>query len=203
MAWPNLPGVAKVVVTYGFDGEPSVNVHFVLKRNFATPISLLSLEQIGDEFFDALQAEWIPFMGDQWTIDDIVTTDWSVANGEQFQRVTGLPLVGTEVNEEVPASVCIVASHRTPFTGRSFRGRSYMPGLTEANVGGNGVDGALVSAVGDYFSALATGLGSISADLVVYSLFAAGAQRTVPVATVITSTIVNSRVDTQRRRLPD
>jgi hypothetical protein len=202
MPWPHLDGIVKVAVTYGFDGKPSVNIHFILLDPAGVGVSQATLEIIGDIFFDALSAEWIPFMGDAWTIDEIVATDWTQESGGQFEHVTGLPLTGTEVAEETPASVTLVASHRTAKTGRSFRGRTYLPGLTEQNVGGNTVDSALQTAVGDYFDALATALAVTDTELVVYSLYSEGTARTTPVATPITSQIVNLRVDTQRRRLP-
>lgn len=202
MAWPHLDGIVKVVVTYGFEGKPSVNVHFVLLSPASSPISQAALESMTDVFFDALDAEWKAFMGDQWTIDEIVATDWTLPNGGQFEHVVGLPITGTDIDEEVPASVAIVASHRTAKTGRSFRGRSYMAGLTEGHVGGNNVDGALQTAVGDYFDAIALDLDALGAELVVYSLYAEGEKRITPEATPVTSQIVNSRVDTQRKRLP-
>lgn len=202
MPWPHLSGVMKVVVTFGFDGQPSVNVHFVLLDTPQSPIGLPTLQAAAGIFQTALDTEWKAFMGDQWTIDDIIATDWSLENGQQFQQVVGLPITGTELNEEVPASVAIVGSHRTAKTGRSFRGRTYMMGLTEANVGGNNVDGIMQTGVGDYFAALETAFTAANSKLVVYSLYTAGLPRAIPVATPVTSTVVNSRVDTQRRRLP-
>lgn len=202
MAWPHLNGVIKVVVTYGFDGKPSINVHFVLMQAPTTPIAASALQAAVDAFFPALDTEWKPFMGDQWTVDGIVATDWSIPNGNQVARVTGLPITGTNISEEVPASVAIVASHRTDKTGRSFRGRTYLPGLTEGNVGGNNVDGLLITGVNDYFDAVTTQLGLVGADLVVYSLYSGGVPRVAPEATLITHRVVNGRVDTQRLRLP-
>lgn len=202
MAWPHLPGVLKVVVTFGFEGKPSVNVHFIKLDSPTTPISLSRLLEMASIFKNALDVEWKPFMGSEWTVDKITATDWSLENGQQFEQVTGLPITGVAATEEVPASVAVVASHRTVHTGRSFRGRTYMMGLVEGNVGGNNVDGLLMTGIADYFTALDTAFIATGAKLAVYSLYSDGVPRVTPVATPVTSLIINSRVDTQRKRLP-
>lgn len=202
MAWPFLNGVIKVVVTFGFDGVPSVNVHFVLLRTPSSPVPEASLEAVADAFWSAYDTEWKSIMGDQWDIDNITATDWSLDDGQQIQTSEALPITGVAAVEEVPASISLVVSHRTNHTGRSRRGRTFLPGFTEGNIGGNGVDGNGVTAAGDLFDAIDTALGVISTDHIVYSLVDGGAPRSVPLATLVTSRIINSRVDTQRRRLP-
>lgn len=203
MAWPFLNGTIKLRVTFGFDGVPSVNIHFVLERTPSSPIDAATLLLAANDVWTAYNTDWKDMMGDQWTIDNITATDHSLADGQQIQTSSALPIVGTGASEEVPASVCIVASHRTDHTGRSRRGRTYLPGLTEGNVGGNDIDGLMATAVGDLFTTLHSELDANDLDHVVYSLYQAGAARTTPLATLITSLIVDTRVDTQRRRLPD
>lgn len=202
MAFPFLNGVIRVVLTFGFDGEPSINVHFVLLRTPVSPIPAATLLSVANVFRNSLDVFWKPEMGDLWQLDNVTSTDWSDEDGEQIATDAALPVVGTEVSEEVPASVCLVVSHRTDRTGRSRRGRTYLPGLTEGNVGGNVVDAGAVTAAANYFADLDTDLDALSADLVVYSLVTGGADRVTPVATIVTSRIINTRVDTQRRRLP-
>lgn len=202
MAWPHLAGMIKVVVTYGFDGKPAINVHFVLQDTPVTPVPDADLLAVANVFHDGLDGLWDPEMGDQWTVDNITATDWSDIDGAQIAADQAFPITGTEVSEEVPASVCLVVSHRTDHTGRSRRGRTYLAGLTEGNVGGNNVDAGAVTAAEDYFDAIDTNLAFVNMAHVVYSLYSGGAERVTPLATPITSRIINSRVDTQRRRLP-
>jgi len=202
MAWPYLDGMIKVVVTYGFDGEPSINVHFVYKQGGGSPITTANLATIAGIFQNALYTQWAARMGDGWSIDDITATDWSLANGGQYQYVNGIPFPGQETIEEVPASVALVVSTRTAKTGRSFRGRTYLPGLTEASVTGNNVNALTMTTAADYLDDIVTDLATANFDLVVYSLYSEGAPRVTPVQTPITTAVINSRVDTQRRRLP-
>lgn len=202
MAWPHLAGMIKVVITYGFDGKPAINVHFVLERTPSTPVDDGVLLAAANSFHSALDTYWEPEMGSEWQVDNITATDWSDIDGSQITTDEALPIVGTEVSEEIPASVALVVSHRTDYTGRSRRGRTYLPGLTEGNVGGNGVDAGAVTAAATYMESVDTLLASEDLDMVVYSLWSQGVERVTPLPTLITSRIINSRVDTQRRRLP-
>jgi hypothetical protein len=74
--------------------------------------------------------------------------------------------------------------------------------MSEGGVSHNTAAGYVVIAAGDYFDAIDVALDAEGFDNVVLSLYAGGQPRATPVATLITSRIVNDRVDTQRRRLP-
>lgn len=202
MAWPNLSGIVKVVVTYGFDGKPAINVHFVLLDTPTSPIPTTTLLATANAFWSALDTQWSARMGDLWQVDDIIATDWSVDDGEFQVTNQVLPIVGQETIVEIPANVALVVSHRTGRIGRARRGRTYLPGLTEASTEGNTIQAAVLTTAAAYFTALDTGLAAIDQAMVVYSLYDDGAKRTTPVATPVTSRIINNRADTQRRRLP-
>lgn len=202
MAWPHLSGIVKCVCTFEYGISRAVNVHYVSKRGGGSPISVADLEDVAEIFQDAIFTEFIAFIGNDWTLETVVATDWSAENGGQFDLDTGVPVAGTETTEEVPHSIALVASHRTAQTGRSFRGRSYQPGLTEGHIHGAYVDGATATALGDVYDYLRVELDLIGYDHVVYSLYSGGVARTTPVATPVTRTVVNLRVDTQRLRLP-
>lgn len=196
-----LDGLIKVVVTYGFDGIPSINVHFVLQQVPASPIPNAVLGNAVAAIYGAYNTEWKDFMVDTWTIDEIVGTDQSLEGGGQFTREAGLPIEGTIVTAEVPSNVALVVTKLTDRTGRSFRGRSYLAGLSEANVFGNTVDGNTQVAAATLITTMVTELDDFNLDLVVLSTIDDGQPRVPAVATVVTGAAVNARVDTQRRRL--
>lgn len=202
MAWPYLAGMVKIVVTYGYNGTPSINVHFVLEREPSSPVPPAVLLAAANSFQDAYANEWKNQMGDEWAINNIVAQDWSLPDGQQIQTSLQLPIDGSEIGLAIPASVALVVSHRTDRTGRSRRGRTYLPGLTEGNTAFNTADADAVIEAADTFDVLDTNLDLQDLDHVVYSLYSGGVAREVPVATVVTNRIVNNRVDTQRRRLP-
>jgi hypothetical protein len=97
-------------------------------------------------------------------------------------------------NEPLPNQIAIVISWRTAFSGRSYRGRTYVGPCAVAARGPNAViataqrDAILAAA-----QALRTGLSTDQYSLVVYSRKLFG-------ASPITSALVGPYFDTQRRR---
>lgn len=202
MAWPNLAGIIKIKMTYGFDGKPSVNVHFVLQRSPASPIPTAVLTAAAGAFNNAWSAQWDTRAHEDWSLDAISATDWSLPDGEEVAHENGLPLLGLgAVGDACPASVALVVSHRTGRIGRSRRGRNYIPGLAQAEVDGNDSSEGIVTDLAAMYANAEAGLAAQNLDLVVYSLYSGGVARTTPVATLVTSHIINSAIDTQRRRL--
>lgn len=113
------------------------------------------------------------------------------------------PIVG-QINQGVlPANVTLAVSFRTPFAGRSFRGRSYWIGLAEGDVSGDFVSPGRGDGIVNACNALKDVVApAVGAELVVVSKVANGQPRTVGVATPVTSIgLTDFRVDTQRRRL--
>lgn len=202
MAWPYLDGMIKIVVTYGYDGVPSINVHFVLERTPSSPIDSAVLLTAANAMHSAMAAEWKNQMGDEWEVTNVTAQDWTDIDGEQIPTDEILPIVGSEVTPSIPASVALVVSHRTDHTGRSRRGRTYLPGLTEGNVDFNTVDALGLADAADTFTHFDTVINAADMDHVVYSLYSGGQARVTPLPTIITSRIINNRVDSQRRRLP-
>lgn len=202
MAWPHLGGIIKVVVTYGFNGVPSVNVHFVLQRTPDTPVPNAELVLAANAFHTAWNTTWKTRAHEDWSVDSIIATDWSGIDGEAVGTSLTLPIDGVATTgDPSPASVTLVGSHRTGLTGKSRRGRNYIAGVAQAEVDGNSASQGLVTDVATLYSGLDTALDGEDMDLVVYSLMAEGAKRVTPLATIVTATIVNAAIDTQRRRL--
>lgn len=113
------------------------------------------------------------------------------------------PIQGDLPNPVLPANVTLAISLRTPFAGRSFRGRTYWIGLAEASVQGDFVNPSTAQAILAAVRQLVEDVPQpLNAQLAVVSRYHNGAPRGVGIATPVTSvTLVDSRVDTQRRRL--
>lgn len=107
---------------------------------------------------------------------------------------TGLPKAGTASAEPLPAQNAALFSFRTGKIGRSYRGRVYVPGFTEAHTD---TDGKISDANADLLAVEMTGLlASFEPDgftPVVYS-------SKLGVANDITSVLVDQWYRTQRRR---
>jgi hypothetical protein len=113
------------------------------------------------------------------------------------------PIEGTRSSPVLPANVTLAVSLRTPFAGRSFRGRTYWVGLSEGSVQGDFVIPAVAQGVLAAIQQLIETVPQpLNAQLAVVSRYHNGAPRGVGIATPVTSAVlVDSRVDTQRRRL--
>jgi hypothetical protein len=113
------------------------------------------------------------------------------------------PIAGTLTTPVLPANVTLAVSLRTPFAGRSFRGRTYWIGLSEGAVQGDfvqpGTAQGILAAVRELIEDVPQPL---NAQLAVVSRYHNGQPRAVGIATPVTSAVlVDTRVDTQRRRL--
>ena len=112
-------------------------------------------------------------------------------------------LAGSVNSPAMPSNVALVVTHRTGLTGRSALGRTYLTGLPEGHVTGNFVSAGIASAANAAFAQLLLDLASAGEALAVLSRFSGGVARPVALAfAVVGSLLRDTRVDTQKRRLP-
>jgi hypothetical protein len=105
----------------------------------------------------------------------------------------------------MPNNVAIVMSLKTGLRGKSFRGRIYHVGLSDAVVTANAVTTVQRDALVAGYSLLTTFAGATGEaifNLVVLSYYASSVLRPTPIATPVTSVTSDGIVDSQRRRLP-
>jgi len=197
MALGIVPNGIKVELNGLQNGIPVVN------RFYVTQTTPPGSDDLDDTIIAAL-AFWNDFKGFQhssYVLQNITATDVSVANGTQ----TILPLVvdnvGTGGGSAMAANAAMCVSLRTNFTGRSFRGRFYIGGLS--NVVQQDAQNFTTSSVGQMagvFEDFMDALAAINKTLVVVSNYAAGVVRVVALATEIISIITDTKIDSQRRR---
>lgn len=112
---------------------------------------------------------------------------------------TGFPVLGTLVSESLPYTVAAVVSLRTQYAGRSYRGRMYLPAVTEADSVAGRLSIAWVNAVQTYFEDLLANCGGSGSNADyewgVYS-------RKLAVFTPYLAAIVREVPGTVRRRRP-
>jgi len=81
--------------------------------------------------------------------------DVSAANRARFESALTPPVGGTSLSQALPHSVAAVATFRTAMAGKSFRGRSYMPGLDEAqNSNDTQIEAAVKTAVEAFWTSI-------------------------------------------------
>jgi hypothetical protein len=77
---------------------------------------------------------------------------------------TGFPLAGSVATEETAHQVAVVASVKTAYAGRSYRGRNYIPAISEAGFTAGLVTAALGNAIQTYYDDLVAALGASGAN---------------------------------------
>lgn len=199
MVYIRLPGGIRVALEYEIFGKIVVNVYHVSTED---PIITLKLLDIAEVF----EAWWDAELSAQFTTDialtQVTALNLDEINGEKLTLVVSPPIEGLATPPTVSNNVAVVASLATAKTGRSFRGRSYLAGLPTAQVTGNNITTARAAAIVTDFGTLVTMLAVQDTILVVGSFVSLLAPREVGVGTEVESISVNTRVDTQRRRLP-
>jgi len=197
MALGIVPNGIKVEMNYTQNSIPVVNRFYV---TLSAPPSSADLDDVivaTLDFYNALR-------GGQHTsliLQNITATDVHVANGTQ----TILPLTadnaGTATGTAAAANAALCASLRTNFTGRSFRGRMYFGGLPQSALdSAQEVDAGFAAGFGDALMDFIDALAAINQTLVVVSNYASGVVRVIALATEIISVIIDTKVDSQRRR---
>lgn len=124
--------------------------------------------------------------------------------GAEATFSAGLPAPGTFGQPQLPNNCTIAVSLRSGLTGRSARGRWYWQGLTEGQVTGNQLG---TGAETDILAAMQNLKNAVEAarySWVIVSFFSGGGPRPGgPVYFNVTDILlVDSTVDSQRRRLP-
>jgi hypothetical protein len=99
------------------------------------------------------------------------------------------------------ANAALVASLRTNFTGRSFRGRFYLGGLGQGILqDAQNATTVFATDFANTFANFIAGLNTINKTLVVVSNYANKVLRITALATEVISIIVDTKLDSQRRR---
>lgn len=202
MAFVAVPECAECTMVYtGPNSNRMVNVYHFTRPSLGWDPD--SLGDLGEALLawenDTAKAQ----RSQEITCIGVECRDISVQNSFVVSVAAIPPIAGTRGSPVLPANVTLAVSLRTPFAGRSFRGRTYWVGLSEGSVQGDFVIPAvaqgILAAVRELMEEVPQPLG---AQLAVVSRYANGAPRAIGVATPVTAvTLVDSRVDTQRRRL--
>ena len=198
MAFQAVPRGIKIEMNQQQGGIPVVNIHYVQMATTVTDSDLENVAVAMDEWWtDAgrnLHSTSLELL-------NVTCTDVSIAAGHQFIKSDITDPSGTVSGAATAANGAAVISWRTANTGRSFRGRTYIGGLSNANlVDAHTLDSTMVTALANAAADLIDVLAAVSATLVVVSRFAAGVARVTALATEIINIIVDSKIDSQRRR---
>lgn len=192
------PRTIKVAIEAVQGGIPIVNVIHV---QAAGTVTLADLVNAADTVAAWVTSDLTLYLHNSVTVQQIVATDVSVANGIQYVAVMSTGNVGQNSGTAAAANAALCVSFRTPFTGRSYRGRFYLGGMpTSFQADAHEVVTGVTTDINASFTDLKDALDALGLALVVVSKFALGVARLVAVVTEITTIITNTKIDSQRRR---
>jgi len=156
---------------------------------------------LADQLGAAWSSRMLASQSNDLTQGTTTVYDLSAEGAPKFENTDESGDPGTEAGDSLANNTAMIISHRTTATGRSGRGRTYMPGVSELDV----TDGKASAA---YKSEVATAWGLLITDVevatgwtfVVAQRFSAGVQLTTGIMREVVTEIVTQQLATQRRR---
>lgn len=193
MAGVAVPSTCKLELIGSVDSQEVVNVlHYKYTGASQTGAQL-------DAFITAWRtahmAQWLAVHGSGYVLNTIIATDISSLTGATATQFLTTGNVGTGGAACPPNNVAIAVSWRTGLVGRRNRGRTFLGGLSSNQFSGDVVTGGGVSAIGTLATALIAQTFTGGYDFGVTSLKDV-------LTKVITGAILETILDSQRRRLP-
>lgn len=191
---------AKTELFFRSDDQIVENVFHILNTEAWTPTTLQAI----NTFFNSWMTTYYKAcMSQTIALFNIKSTDLSAQTGAVVEYAPATPIAGTaQGGEQLPLNVAAVIKWTTSQRGRSYHGRTYVPGLDTSVVTINTLDTALVTAITSAASGLWSGIRDEGWSLAVVSYCNNKTWRTTGVATPIIAYSVDPHVNSQRRRLP-
>jgi len=191
---------ARAVLSYTLFGQTVQNV-FYFKRSGGYNAG--TVEDLADQIETEWNAELKANQPPQLTLNSVTVTDQETAGGVQHVATVGS--AGTNASAAFPdPGATLAIKFATGLSGRSHRGRMYVPSLIDGLVASGIVDAgfanALVTDYADFFGAILSATGD---QHVIVSYANDCEWRTTAEVNAVTSYSYTDRnVDSQRRRLP-
>lgn len=194
------PGVCQAELIYLWDGQVVETVlHFKPSVTLTPPL----MNELGAHLVNWFNAQLDIQLPTVMTLTAVKLTDMTTNIAPVVNYSTGLPLNGVSAAISLPNNCALVITKRTLLRGRSFRGRIYHPGLTEANVTANQVSSVyVVNTVAIYSLLIVFTTAGAEWKMQVVSKKFEGNWRETADSNPVTSLDSDGVVDSQRRRLP-
>lgn len=195
--------VARLVSFGSLDGQLISNVTYWGRAGEAVVWDETSLLALCEAYGAWLTGSLMPLLANSYTVSQLQATQMKADGAAQANFVPVSPIVGGNVNPALPNSVAACVTISTGLSGRSFRGRMYIAGLTESMAAMSRINAADVADINGAVSDLVTNEVFAAFNLGVYSKVHAGQKRLTGLFTPATGVALRDNViDSQRRRLP-
>lgn len=199
MPFVPIPNTVRCELRFTQDNQQVANIFHVEKNE---PLTVGDLNTIGGVFV-TWWSGMSSLIADDVTFREIDMRDQTSPGAIGILYNTGLPLSGSAGAFALPNHVTAAIKWGTGLTGRSYRGRTYHIGLTEAQVTKNQIVSTVVEDLLILYNELITDMVTAGYSLVVASRYANNAPRVTGVTTpILTAAFADVVVDSQRKRLP-
>lgn len=127
MTFVPFPDTVSLTHRFLWNDKPvSYTIH--MRRPGYTPTNAQGLANFaGTSWHDTLRT----LQSNDLQADLITVQDLTEAGAPNYENITEIGQVGAVAIDSVPNNTALLVSHRTADTGRSARGRTYLPGLPE------------------------------------------------------------------------
>lgn len=199
MAYIPALDTVKVVLNQLFGNQALANILYFLH---ASGWSEATMEALADDIIAWWTTEVAPLVSGSLSLVGVDVTDLSSATAPTISVPVSPAETGQSAGSVKPGNAAAVCSFRTANRGRSGRGRNYVPGL-DSNWGTSVTDITSASAANlvAAYEALADVELANSCTHVVASFQTAGAPRVSALLQPIVTYVVDTAIDSQRRRL--
>lgn len=199
MAFIPLPKGVRVAMEFTKNGQLVVNVYHVISD---APLVTANLNAIAAAF----QTWWATDLGatqvSALALVRVIATAIDEEGGAQGISTPTTPIAGSVSGTDTPNNVAAVVTHLTGRVGRSYRGRTYLAGLLSSEVSNDAIPSGRVAGILAAYAALNGRILATQSKHHVVSYVNNGVPRTTAISSLVTGYKMNTRVDTQRRRLP-
>lgn len=190
--------VARCALKYRLHSQDVVNTLWFRKTGLGD-IDSTDLANLNVELKDWSVINLLPHLSVDISLVSITSTSQDSLTAPSVEQA--MSEQGAAVGASLPGNCCLTVKFNTQQRGRSGRGRNYVGGLREADVNGNAVNNFFLNAVFTGYNALVS-TPPPGWEWVVVSHFLDKEPREFGFAqTVISASVVDANVDSQRRRL--
>lgn len=136
MPFVPIADTAQVEIRATLLGVPVENVQYFQKEPPA-PFDAAELEDLTEAIADGWLTHVMPELASNYTLREVYARALDSDSAPTATTPVVPPVDGSQTGEALPGQNAIVVTFRTAKTGRSYRGRNYICGITEGQSSGN------------------------------------------------------------------
>lgn len=200
MAFIAVPDTAMIELVYWYDNSAMENVFYYSGLNVD---DAGVLQGLAENAYDMWYATFRHYQASSLFLIEVKATDLTQESGAVYEHILSGLNFGERPDQGLPSNCAALCSIKTAKRGKSYRGRVYIPGITEDQCSGSTLAAGLVTAFNGYFG----NWDFLDVDgepygLQVVSRYHDKAPRTVGVHTDAVGWACKGTIASQRRRLP-